>query len=69
MDFFLIFRLSLGMSWLSPRLGARETQSPLMFECLKALTIGLGNGDCELVFECDVNIIQNNKKLKRQKFI
>lgn len=53
---------SLGMSWLSPRLGKRQSESPLMFECLKALTIGLGNGVCEQIFTCETNIIRTNKQ-------
>lgn len=63
----LFICFSLGISWISPRLGKKQSESPLVFECLKALTIGLGNGACEQIFTCETNIIQNNKQTKRQK--
>lgn len=49
------------MSWLSSRLTNGQTDSPLMFECLKALTIGLGNGMCDQIFTCDSNLIANGR--------
>ncbi|XP_031631439.1 uncharacterized protein LOC116345865 [Contarinia nasturtii] len=56
----------LGMSWLSSRITTGQINSPIMFECLKALIIGLGDGVCEENFQCDSNIIANNRKLTRQ---
>lgn len=55
------------MSWLSSRLTNGKADSPIMFECLKALIIGLGNGVCEENFTCDSNIIRNGRKLTREK--
>lgn len=56
---------SLGMSWLSSRLTNGHTDSPLMFECLKALTMGLGNGECDQMFTCDSNLITNGRHSKQ----
>lgn len=58
---------SLGMSWLSSRLTNGKADSPIMFECLKALIIGLGNGMCEENFTCDSNVILNGRKSTREK--
>lgn len=55
------------MSWLSSRLTNGQADSPIMFECLKALIIGLGNGMCEENFTCDSNLIQNARKVTREK--
>lgn len=54
------------MSWLSSRLTIGKTDSTLMFECLKALTIGLGNGNCSQVFICDTNHNLHSQKLKQK---
>lgn len=58
---------SLGMSWLSSHLTDGQVDSPMMFDCLKALIYGLGNGMCEEVYTCDSKIIANSRKLSRLK--
>lgn len=55
------------MSWLSTRLTNGKADSPIMFECLKALIIGLGNGMCEENFRCDSIVILNDRKSTQNK--
>lgn len=55
------------MSWLSSKLSRQPMDSSIIFDCLKASTIGLGNGSCDELFECDMDIINSNLMIRRQK--
>lgn len=65
-SFFFFEFHSLGMSWLSSHITSEQIVSPIMFECLKALVVGLGGGVCEENFPCNSNIIVSNRKLTRR---
>lgn len=55
------------MSWLSSRLINKPDSSGAILQCLKASAIGLGDGNCDNTFSCDLNLIQNARKLRRRK--
>lgn len=55
------------MSWLSSHITNGQADSPIMFECLKALVIGLGNGSCKEMFPCDSSDVIYARKQTRQK--
>lgn len=66
--FFNLFRFArLGMSWLSSRMISTSALSPAVLECLKASAIGLGDGNCDDAFSCDLNMIKQQRKLRRRK--
>lgn len=56
------------MSWLSSRLiQTPKAVSAPMLDCLKASAIGLGDGDCDAAFFCDIELLKQEQKLQRQK--
>lgn len=55
------------MSWLSSHMTNGRADSPIMFETLKALVIGLGSGACDEMFACDLKSLVHARKLARQK--
>lgn len=58
---------SLGMSWISSKLARKPMDSSVVFDCLKASTVGLGQGDCHKMFNCDLESIHHSRSIERQK--
>lgn len=67
LDLFVLEFSSLGMSWTSSKLAQKPMDSSVVFECLKASTIGLGQGDCHKIFNCDLDRIHHSRSIERQK--
>lgn len=55
------------MSWLSSRMINTPAMSAAVLDCLKASAIGLGNGNCDDAFSCDLNMLKQQRKLRRRK--